>query len=214
MSALIRKYSLFYLTATGTFFFLCAYSLAADAPNYPFLPALFFPLYLAGAMSMSERESGDNLLNILPVTPSEIMKVKFGLIFVFVVIGWLNMTIFTFLQSLEPELAVQVTKLNTISSINTLLLAALFQVGIHFFGWNIFQKVILLFTVIGGIFGIVFFIGLAESGHNHPDMFPLIPFLESLPFFILLAGVFAALGIFYLVMKRGPWSFNAGMENY
>ena len=51
MTALLRKYGLFYLAHTVTFFFLCAYSLAADAPNYPYLPALFLPIYLSAAVA-------------------------------------------------------------------------------------------------------------------------------------------------------------------
>jgi hypothetical protein len=213
MTALLRKYGLFYLTSTGAFFFLCAYSLAADAPNYPFLPALFMPVYLSAAMAMSEGMSDDPLMGVLPVTPAEIMTVKFGLAFVFVAIGWINMGLFTMLQGLEPQLAAQVMKLNTIAGIDTLLLAAAFQLGIHFFGHSVFHKVIIGFCVAGGIFGIVFFIGLAESGHNHPGEFPLLPFLEALPIILLIAGCAAAAAVYVLVLRRGPWVATSGMGN-
>jgi len=214
MVSLIRTYGLFYLTATGTFFFLCAYSLATDAPNYPFLPALFFPLYLGGAISMSESKTDHPLMGILPVTPGEIMKVKFGLAFVFVLIGWLNMTFFTLIQPLDSEITIQVMKLNTICATNALLLAAILQFGIHFFGWPSFHKVIITFLVGGSIFVILFFIGLAESGRDHPGMFPLIPFLDSLPLLVVLVGVASALAAFYSILQRGPWGLEAETEGY
>jgi len=214
MTALLRKYGLFYLTTTGTFFFLCAYSLAAGTPNYPFLPALFLPMYLSGAVAMSEGVGNDPLLGVLPVTPAEIMTVKFGLAFVFVVIGWLNMGLFTILQGLDPHLTVQVMKLNTIAGIDTLLLAAAFQLGLHFFGRSVFHKVIIGFCVLGGIFVLVFFIGLAESGNNHPGEFPLIPFLEALPIVLLVLGSVAAAAVYFLVLRRGSWDVRSGMGSY
>ncbi len=205
MANLIRKYGMFYLTHAVTFFFLCAYSLAANAPNYPFLPALFLPIYLSAAVAMSEREAGDPLLGILPLTPREIMKVKFILGFVFVVVCWFNMGAFTVLQNLSPQLTVQVMKLNTLSSIFTLLLAAAFQLGIQFFGWPNFHKLIIFCAVMFGLFGIIFFISLAKSGHNHPSEFPLIPVLDSLP--VLVVGALAVVGIliFNFALRRGSW---------
>ena len=206
MTALLRKYGLFYLTHAGTFFLLCAYSLAADAPNYPFLPAMFFPIYLSSAVALSERETGDPLLGILPITPGEIMKVKFGLTFAFVVIGWLNMAFFTALLGLDPLIAANVMKLNTICSIYTLVLAGVFQLGLHFFGWSAFHKVIILFTVATGIFSILFFIGVTERGNNYIDLFPLNPALEALPGFLLGIAAIGAGFLFYFVLRRGPWN--------
>jgi len=212
MIELLKRYGLFYLTSAGTFFLLCAYSLAANAPNYPFLPALFLPIYMNGAMAMSERETGDPMISILPITPAEIMRVKFGLAFGFVVIGWLHMGLFTMLQNLGPELTSQVMKLNTIGAINALLLAAAFQLGIHFFGWSAFHKVIIAFSAIGGFFGIIFFIGLAESGHNRPGMFPLIPFLDALPVLLLAVGCAGAATAYFQVLRHGPWVSAHGGE--
>ncbi len=206
MTALVRKYSLFYLAHAVTFFFLCAYSMAANTPNFPFLPALFFPIYLSSAVALSERETGDPLLNILPVSPGEIMKVKFVLAFVFVVIGWLNMALFTVLQGLDPFLIKPIMTLNTLCSIFTLLLAAAFQLGIQFFGWSVFRKVIILCVVLFSVFGIVFFLGLAESGHNHPEDFPLVPVLNALPTALLVMISALALAAFYLVLNFGPWN--------
>jgi hypothetical protein len=206
MTALVRKYGLFYLGHTVTFFFLCAYSLAANAPNYPYLPAMFFPLYLSSAVAMSERETGDPLLGVLPITPVEIMRVKFLLAFVFVVIGWLNMSLFTALQGLPPHMTENVMKLNTLGSIYTLLLAGAFQLGIRFFGWSTFHKVIILLAIVSGVFSILFFIGIAERGNYNPDLFPLVPLLESLP--AVLVGVLAAGAGFvhYYLLQKGPWN--------
>ena len=206
MAALVRKYGLFYLTHAGTFFLLCAYSLAASAPNYPFLPAMFFPIYLSSTVALSERETGDPLLGILPVTPGEIMKVKFGLTFVFVLIGWLHMAFFTALQDLDPRIVSNVLKLNTISSIYTLALAVVFQLGLHFFGQSVFHKVIVIFTVVTAVFSIVFFIGLAERGNNHIGRFPLNPALEALPGFLVGVAAVGAGILFYLMLKSGPWN--------
>jgi len=206
MVALVRKFGLFYLGHAVTFFFLCAYSLAANAPNYPYLPALFFPMYLSAAVAMSERETGDPLLGVLPITPGEIMRVKFILAFVFVVVGWLNMGLFTVLQGLPSQMAENVMKLNTLGCIYTLLLAGGFQLGIHFFGWSLFHKAIILFAVVSSVFGILFFIGLAERGNNHPDLFPLVPFLESLPVgFLGIVTVGAGL-VYFFVLREGPWN--------
>ncbi len=205
MVALLRKYSLFYLVHATTFFFLCAYSLATNAPNYPFLPAIFFPIYLSSAVAISERNAGDPILGILPLSPGEIMKVKFLLAFVFVIVGWFNMGLFTMLKGLEPHLTWQVMKLNTLGSIYTLLLAAAFQLGIHFFGWNIFQKILILSIVLFAVFSIAFFVGIAESGYNHPDEFPLVPFLDSLPMLVLGVLTLAAVAVYNLALRRGPW---------
>ncbi len=208
MLSLVRQYGLYYLIAAGTFFFLCAYSLVAKAPNFPFLPAMFLPVYLSGAMATSESNTGKPLLSIMPVTIADIMKVKFGLALVFVVVSWYHMALFTYLQGLGSELTWQVLKLNTICSINTLLLAAFFQLGIHFFGRSIFQKVILSFCIGGAVFCIVFLIGLAESGHNHPGKFPLIPFLDSMPSLVIVGGILIALALFYLLLQRAPWGLE------
>jgi hypothetical protein len=208
MTALLRKYGLFYLTSSATFFMLNAYSLAANAPNYPFLPALFFPVYLSGAMAMSEKEDDDPLIGMLPVTPTDIMKVKFGLALTFVVIGWLHMNLFAVLQGLSAEFMSQVVKLNTISSINTLLLAAIFQVCIDFFGWSAVQKIIIMFTVAGGMFCIVFFIGVAESGITDPGMFPLVNILDSIPFVLLLIAGAGATVVYVQIFRRMPWGMT------
>ncbi len=213
MTALVRKYGLFYLTHAGTFFFLCAYSLATSAPNYPFLPALFLPIYMSAALAISEREHVDPLLGMLPITQGEIMTVKFGLAFAFVVIGWLHMGLFTVLQGLDSELAGQVMKLNTLSCIFTLQLAAGFQLGLYFFGRSSFYKVIILFTVVSAVFSILFFIGLAENGYHEPGMFPLVPFLDSLPIFLLAVIVAAGTAVFYFVLRRGPWSPASAIES-
>jgi hypothetical protein len=214
MVPLIRMYGLFYLTATGTFFLLCAYGLVAEAPNFPYLPALFLPVYLAGAVAMSERETGDPMLGILPVTPALIVRVKFGLALGFVAIALVNMTIFTAIQYLGGELTLRVMKLNILGAMNTLILGALFQAGFHFFGHSTFHKVIIGFTAVGGFFTILFFVAVAESGRRHPDLFPLAPMLDSLPLGLVLATVPVALWVFYLILRRGPWnaSFTAGMS--
>jgi len=206
MAALIKKYGMFYLVHAVTFSFLCAYSLAANAPNFPFLPALFLPIYLSGAVAISERETGDPLMGILPVTTGEIMNVKLILALVFVVVGWVNMGFFTLLQGLDSQLMQQVMKLNTLGAIHALMLAVAYQLGIHFFGWPSFHKVIILMAVVAAVFGVAFFIGLAESGHNHPGMFPLIPFLDSMPIMMLVALSVGALAVFSWVLRRGPWN--------
>lgn len=206
MAPLIRMYGLFYLTSAGTFFLLCAYSLVAQAPNYPYLPALFLPVYLAGAVAMSEREASDPMLDILPVPPALIARVKFGLALGFVAIALVNVTLFTFMQNLGGELTLRVMKLNVLAAANTLILAALFQAGLHFFGHSTFHKVIIGFTAVGGLFTILFFIAVAESGRDHPDRFPLAPALDGLPLVLVLATVPLALWIYRLVLKRGPWS--------
>jgi hypothetical protein len=205
MAALLRKYGLFYLAHATTFFFLCAYSLATNAPNYPFLPAIFFPIYLSSAVALSEHNAGDPLLGILPLTPGEVMKVKFLLAFVFVIVGWLNMGLFTMLKGLEPQLTWQVMKLNTLGSIYSLLLAAAYQLGIHFFGWKIFQKILILGIVMFAIFDIAFFVGIAKSGHNPPGDFPLVPFLDSLPMLVLGVLTLAAVFVYNLALHRGSW---------
>ena len=206
MAALFRKYGLFYLTSSVTFFFLCAYSLAADAPNYPFLPAMFFPAYLCGAVAMSEHETGDPLLGILPITPGEIMTVKFSLALVFVVVGWLNMTLFTALLDLPSGLAANVSKMNALCAIYTLLLAAGLQMGIRFFGRSAFHKVIIMLTVVSGVFGIAFFIGIAERGLDYPGGFPLVPALESLPGALVGLAAAGAAVVYWLVLRRVGWN--------
>ncbi len=205
MKALIRKYSLFYLVHSGTFFLLCAYSLAADAPNFPFLPPLFFPIYLSSAVAISERETGDPMLGILPVTPGEIIKVKFILAFFFVVIGWLNMTLFTVVQGLDPVMTTQVMKLNLLGSLFTLLLAAGFQLGLQFFGWRAFHKVIVLTTATTAVFCIIFFVGLAKMGLSGRGGFPLIPALDRMPPLFLVVFSAGVLAIYY-------WLFRLGSE--
>jgi hypothetical protein len=209
MAMLLRKYSLFYLAHAGTFFLLCAYSLAANAPNYPFLPPLFFPIYLSSAIVISERETGDPMLGILPITPREIMDVKFALALVFIVIGWLNIGLFTALQGLSPRMAANVMKLATLCAAYSLLLAAAFQLGLHFFGGSAFRKVIIGFTVVTGVFGILFFIGLAESGHRYLSQFPLNPALSSLPWVVVAIAAAAAGLLYHQVLKRGPWNPGA-----
>ncbi len=206
MTALVRKYGLFYLTSTMTFFFLCAYSLAADAPNYPFLPAMFLPAYLCGAVAMSENESGDPLLGVLPITPAEIMTVKFVLALAFVAVAWLNMTLFTTLQDLPGWMVASVWKMNALGAAYTLLLAAGLQLGIRFFGRSAFHKVIILLTVCSGLFGIAFFIAVAESGRAYVGGFPLVPALEKTPG--VLVGLAAALAgaVYWFVLRRVEWS--------
>lgn len=211
MATLVRKYGLFYLVHSVTFFFLCAYSLAANAPNFPFLPAMFFPVYLSAAVAMSERETGDPLLGILPITPGEIMTVKFGLAFGLVVIGWLSMSLFTVLQNLPTELAASVTKMNALAGIYTLLLAAGLQLGIRFFGWSSFHKVIILFAIVSSVFSIVFFIGIAERGFDYPGGFPLVPFLKSLPGFLVGVGAVVAVGVYYFVLRSMGWRVRRGV---
>ena len=210
MAALVRKYGLFYLTSSATFFFLCAYSLAAEAPNYPFLPAVFFPAYLCGAVAMSEHESGDPLLGILPITPGEIMTVKFGLALMFVLVGWLNMTLFTVLQGLPDWMAASVWKMNALGAAYTLLLAAGLQLGIRFFGRSVFHKVIIGLTVLSGLFGITFFIGVAESGRDYPGGFPLVPVLESMPGVLVGLAAVAAGAVYWLVLRRLGWNGRSG----
>ena len=205
MAALLRKYGLLYLAHTVTFFFLCAYSLAASAPHYPYLPALFLPIYLSAAVATSERETGDPLLAVLPITPGEIMKVKFGLAFAFVVVAWLNMGLFTLLQNLPAVMTANVMKLNTLGAIFTLLLAAFFQLGLQFFGRSIFHKAIIAYTALTGVFGVVFFIGIAERGNNRPEPFPLVPFLESVPGFALVIAAAAVVAVYAWVHRVGPW---------
>jgi len=206
MMALVKKFGLFYLTTAMTFFFLCAYSLAASAPNFPFLPAMFLPIYLSNAVAMSERETGDPLLGVLPISPGEIMKVKFSLAFILVVVSWLNMALFTALQGLPPAMAANVMKLNTIFGIIGLILAAAFQYGIHFFSWGAFHKVIIGFAAVSGVFGIAFFVGLAKKGLNYPGGFPLIPVLETIPGFALGILVIIAVALYHLAYRRGPWN--------
>jgi len=205
MSALLRKYGLFYLAHTVTFFFLCAYSLVAEAPNFPFLPAMFMPIYLCAAVALSERESGDPLLDVLPITPREIMTVKFHLAFALVAVGWVNMTVFTLLQGLPESLAYSVHKLNLLATVWTLALAAGLQLGLHYFGWSNFRKVIIGLTVVTSLFSIAFFVGLAESGRDYVGGFPLVPALESTPAGVV--GLVGAVGVvaYYLVLSKGPW---------
>jgi multisubunit Na+/H+ antiporter MnhC subunit len=205
MAALIRKFGLFYLTATGTFFLLCAYGLAARAPNFPYLPAVFLPVYLAGAVAMSERETADPMLDILPVAPGLIVKAKFWLGLGFVALALLHMTLFTAMQGLGEELTWRVMKLNVLSALATLVLAAGFQAGFHFFGQASFHKVVIGFCVAGGVFCLAFFIAVAESGRGHPDLFPLAPTLDLLPMAGVLAAVPVGLALFYQIWKRGPW---------
>jgi len=205
MSTLLRKYGLFYLAHSVTFFFLCAYSLVAEAPNFPFLPAVFLPIYLCASVALSERETGDPLLGVLPITPREIMTVKFHLAFALVAVCWINMTVFTLLQGLPESLASSVHKMNLLAAVWTLALAAGLQLGLHYFGWSDFRKVIVGLTVLTGLFSIAFFIGLAESGRDHVGGFPLMPALENTP-----AGVVGLVGIagvvaYYVLLRKGPW---------
>ncbi len=209
MTMLLRKYSLFYLAHAGTFFLLCAYSLAAKAPNFPFLPPLFFPFYLSAAVAISERETDDPMLGILPITPREIMNVKFVLALVFIVIGWLNIGFFTALQGLSPRMAANIMKLATLCAAFSLMLAASFQLGLHFFGASAFRKVIVGFTVVNGVFVVVFFIGLAESGHRHLSDFPLNPSLSSLPWAVVVLALVLAGVLYHQILKRGPWNPGA-----
>lgn len=206
MLALVRKYGLFYLTHAVTFFFLCAYSLAASAPNYPFLPALFFSVYLCSAVAMSERETDDPMLGLLPISPRDIMNVKFGLAFAFVVLGWFHMGLFTVLQGLEPHLTVNVIKLSTISASINLLLAASFQLGIHFFGWPSFHKVIIAYAIATGVVCLLFFINLGMRGGNDLRDFPLNLVLDSLPTLVIVFFAVAACALFLLVLRAGPWN--------
>jgi len=162
--------------------------------------------YLGSAVTMSERETGDPLLDVLPITPGEVMRVKFLLAFVFVVVGWLNMAVFTVLQGLPPQMAGNVLKLNTLGSIYTLLLVGLFQLGIQFFGWSLFHKAIILYSIVSSVFSILFFIGITERGNNHPDHFPLVPFLESLPVGVTVIAAVGAGLAYYFLLREGPWN--------
>ena len=206
MATLARRFGLFYLTHAVTFFFLCAYALAASAPHYPYLPPLFFPIYLAAAVALSERETGDPMLGILPISPREIVGAKLGLAFAFVVTGWLNMCAFTLLQNLPAHLATDVYKLSALCSAGTLLLALAFQFGIHFFGLRAFHKLIMGFAALSAVFGGLFFVTLAKRGHRHPEVFPLVPFLESVPWLVVALAAFAGVALFYVGLRTGPWN--------
>jgi hypothetical protein len=149
------------------------------------------------------------------VRPALVVRAKFGLALGFVTIALITMSIFTVMQNLGGELTLRVMKLNILGAMNTLILGALFQAGIHFFGLSRFHGVIIGFTAVGGLFTLLFFIAVAESGRRHPDLFPLAPVLDSLPLGLVLATVPVALWAFYLILKRGPWStkLTAGMGN-
>ena len=211
MLALVRKYGLFYLLHTVTFFFLCAYSLAADAPNFHFLPAMFFTVYLSSAVAMSERDTDDPMLGLLPISPREIMNAKFGLALAFVVMGWFHMGLFTVLLGLDPHVTVNVIKFATISASINLVLAASFHLGIHFFGWPGFRKVIITYVIGASIVSLLFFISLGRRGGDDLRDFPLNPVLDSLPTLLIVFAAVAACALFLLILRAGPWNSRPRM---
>jgi hypothetical protein len=205
MSSLVFKLGKYYFTTMGTFFLLCAYGLMAQAPNYPYLPAMIFPAYLAGAMAMSERDGGDPFLGLLPITRFELARIKFGLGLVLVVVGWGTMTWFAILKPLPEPLDATVHKLAALSAISTLLLGAVFHLGAQHFGFAVFHKVLMGVAAVVGGGTLILFIGVAESGRDHLGGFPLVPWLQTVPTFNLLILGGLALAGYFAILERGPW---------
>lgn len=161
MLAIIWRSSFLYCTHILTFSLMGLLTL--HKPQAIEMMAAFMPLWLSSSVLWSERNESYTFLRTLPVTDTEIVRMKFGIILAATGVYWLLMSSLAFLVRGGTEsFAVLLTFITVICTLS-LLLAAVWQVGVWHFGQSIMTGPILAFMGLSFV-GAISFVESVKRG--------------------------------------------------
>jgi hypothetical protein len=147
MASLLFNRSFFYFSHLVTFSWIGLPLLKQRIGVIPVM-AILIPLWVSSTVLWSEREESYGFLRALPITDREIVRTKFTLVALAVLVYFLLMTaaIVQFCQG-TPYLAHNMA-LVEIGVVASLILAACWFIGIWLFGMSVMIVVILIFMVL------------------------------------------------------------------
>ena len=189
MDAILRRSSFFYVTTTFTYMALLGrFMLTRSGPVFETIP-LFLPVWLLSALFASEHDERYAFLRTLPVPDAEVVRTKFRLILLAVVVQWTLMLGASAIR-LGDGVADGVTFVYvTMVCAAGLLLVCGYQIAIWRFGFQTMAAVIGVSAALGLVLVLIHVAGLKSN-----ELWPAIT-------------RFALLGW----LGRAPWISCAGI---